>query len=46
MPIEYHFDDLDLREERAHSTRPALGAVTESKTSVGCCSDACATNFC
>ena len=53
MPTEFRFDDLDLREEPAHSMLEASDFVTQyctvqtqncAKTAyctVACCTDAC-----
>jgi hypothetical protein len=44
MPTECRFEDLDLREEPAGSTRTAMGPYTEgNKYTINCCSDYCAT---
>ncbi len=47
MPTEYRFEDLDLREEPASSTRTALIPYTDgNKNTINCCSDYCPTVFC
>ncbi|MEA2664265.1 MAG: hypothetical protein QOI11_1209 [Candidatus Eremiobacteraeota bacterium] len=47
MPIDYRFDDLDLREEPPCSARVALGPYTEGNPkTINCCSEYCATISC
>lgn len=48
MPIAFEFDDLDLREERAHDrplnvmpTGASNGCERTATCTMGCCTDGC-----